>query len=398
MRAVLYFTKRYLFTKGNFNVVNVISLVSVFGISIITMSTIIVMSIFNGLDDTIKSMYNSFDSSIKIEPLKGKTFYLSDDDLNKISNVEGVLSFTKVIENTVIISHDNQRAHATIKGVDSSYLSMTNLESLYFDGNLTLGDSQSYKGLLGYGLAHRLGWHLNTSGFTIFAPDRNSTSKTEKALNSKRLFIAGVFSVTPDYDEKFLIAPISFTKELFAYDNGEITALELNIKDGYTESVVKESLLSSLNHSFKVSTRYQKNELLYQSSKNEKIIATIMAYFILFLAGFTLLAAISMLVIDKEKEILTLKSLGASNQMISSIFFYTGFIINMIGVFTGVILGVVIVYIQDSFGIVKLSGMITDHYPVKLNYSDVLFVMIFSTVLGLIASKIPVKYLVKKHL
>lgn len=398
MRTILYFSKRYLFAKGDFNIVNVISLVSVFGIAIITMSLIIVMSIFNGLDDTIKSMYNSFDSAIKIEAKNGKTFYFDSVEVKKLYSIRGVQNHTKVIENTVVISHDNQSLPATIKGVDESFLKISNLQSLYFNGKLTLGDQYSYKGLIGYDLSRKLGWHLNNFGFDILAPNRESSGRGIKALNKKRLFISGEFSVSPDYDSKYLIAPRYFVQNLFGYYPDEITSVEVSLMDGISESEIKILVKELFKDKYKITTRYEKNQLLFQSSNTEKVLTTSMIYFILLLAAFTLLASLSMLVIDKQKEVITLKSLGATDKLISSIFFYTGFIINTLGVFIGLLLGVCLVLLQDYFGIVKLSGMITDHYPVKLLLKDVVYIVLFNSILGVIISKIPVKYLVKKHL
>lgn len=362
------------------------------------MALIVVMSIFNGLDETIKSMYNSFDSAIKIEAKNGKTFYFDSTEVFKLHSVKGVKYYTKVIENTVVISHDNQTLPATIKGVDSSFLKISNLKSLYFNGQLTLGDDYVYKGLIGYDLSRKLSWHLNNYGFDILAPNRESNGRGLSALNKKRLFITGEFSVSPDYDSKYLIAPRNFVQELFGYHVDEITAVEVSLNNGFTESEVKTSLLYLFKDKYKITTRFEKNQLLFQSSNTEKILTTSMIYFILLLAAFTLLASLSMLVIDKQKEVITLKSLGATDKLISSIFFYTGFIINSLGVFIGVVLGVCLVLIQDYFGIVKLSGMITDHYPVKLQVLDVLYVILFTSILGVIISKLPVKYLVKKHL
>ncbi len=398
MRSILFFSKRYLFAKGDFNIVNVISLVSVFGIAIITMALVVVMSIFNGLDEAIKSMYNSFDSAIKIEAKKGKTFYFDDADIKKLYSLDGVGLHTKVIENMVVVFNQDESSPAIIKGVDNSFLKMSNLQSLYFNGEHSLGDDYVYKGLIGYGLSRTLKWHLNNHRFNILAPNRESSSRGVKALNKKRLLISGEFSVSPEYDSKYLIAPRFFVQELFGYNDNEITSVEVSIKKGFNESQVKSSMMSLFGDRYKITTRIEKNQLLFQSSNTEKKLTTAMVYFILLLAAFTLLASLSMLVIDKQNEILTLKSLGATNKVIASIFFYTGFITNTIGVFVGVVLGMVLVFIQDSFGLVKLSGMVTDHYPVKLLYSDVLYIVLFTSILGVIISKIPVKYLVKNHL
>lgn len=371
------------------------------GIGIGTLAIIVVLSAFNGLDDLVKSMYGDFEPDLEITPAKGKTFSTDSISLIDVITHPAIDNYARNIEETVMFKVDQKQTFAKIKGVDTSFFSMCKLDSSIWKGQMFVGSDQGTNYVIpGYFIADDLGilYSYHYDRMVMYAP--NKKVKRLQASNgfvTQVAMMSGIFSINADYDSKYVLASYDFASEMLQSPN-RVTSILLNVKKGYKGSEVKEELKAIIGSEYVVKTKYEQNELLYKTNETEKYATFLILSFILVIASFNILGSLSMLMLDKKEDIYTLRAMGSTKDQIKKIFLIEGWMISILGGTLGLILGVILILVQQQFGIIPAEGIIVDSYPVSLRFSDILLVIITVWLLGLVAAYIPTKILSKRIL
>lgn len=402
MKLPLYIAWRYLKSKKSHNVINIISGISVAGITIGTMALIVVLSVFNGFESLVISLFNSFDPPVKVSPAIGKTFDSTAYPWKEIAAIPGIKTQTAVIEDKALLRYGTAQYLATLKGVDSSYLGWTGLDSMMTAGSLLLAYNNHPLAVVGQGVAYYLGIDPDDYNrlIEVYAPRRSGsvTARPDQAFNRMDIRPAGIFSIQQDFDSKYVIVPIGFTRELFDYSK-ELTAVEIALNPGTGIETVQDQIRRILGPAYEVKNRFEQQEILYRIMHSEKWAIYLILTFILLIATFNVIGSLSMLILDKKKDIAILHSLGADNRLIRRIFLTEGTLVSLSGAVTGLILGAVICLIQQQFGLIKINAeggsFLISAYPVRMQATDFLFVFLTVSAIGILAAWIPVRNLGK---
>lgn len=403
MNLPMFVARRYLFAKKSNNAINIISGISVIGVMIGTMALVIVLSVFNGFDNLVKSLFNSFDPDLRISLVEGKTFIPAHDQLERLGATPGVAAFTKVIEENALIRYGEKQLPATIKGVDNNYLKVSGLDSMVVEGEFSLIKDRTNFAVIGEGVAYYLSVGLNfVNPLTVYMPKKTEgySINPEEAFNVYNIHPSGIFSIEQDYDQKYIIVPYRFAAKLLN-DSLSYSSIEVKFKAGVSKDEVQKNVQKIFGRDFSVKNRYQQKEIFYKIMKYEKWFIFFILSFILMIASFNIIGSLSMLIIEKKRDIATFQSLGADNKLIRRIFLNEGLMISLFGAIVGVLLGILVCWIQMRFGIIKLSGsgsFIIDAYPVAIQFSDLFFAFITVIAIGLFAAWYPVKLIVSKYL
>jgi len=402
MKLSLYIAKRYLFAKKSRNAINVISGISVAGVTVGTMALITVLSVFNGLETMVKGIFNTSDPEIKIAPVKGKVFIPDTKTLEKLGSINGVEAWAEVLEENALLKYEDQQFIATIKGVSDNYKAVTELDTAMWDGEFKLRDENRMYAVAGLGVANYLGMRLNfVSPLCVYIPRRTASINVnpETAFVRKYISFSGIFAVEQEFDSKYIFTPIDFLRDLLEYKN-EVSSVEVKLKTGADGKKVQKSIEELFGSNFKVQNRYQQQELFYRVMKAERLAIFVILTFILIIASFNIIGSLTMLIIEKEHDIEILKSLGANNSLIKKIFIFEGWLISFLGVVAGLALGFFVCFIQQHYGIIKLSGdsLLIDTYPVEMRISDFLIVGATVMTIGYWAAWYPVRYLSHRYL
>ena len=403
MKLSYYIAKRYLFAKKSRNAINVISSVSVAGVAVGTMALIIILSVFNGLETMVRSIFNTFDPDIKISRAEGKTFSPDSAQLKLLAHVEGVSSYSLTLEENALLKYGDRQYIATIKGVDDNYPSVSAIDSAMFEGAFTLkSDKGRPYAIPGIGVAQYLGMRINfVTPLNIYVPrkDGGKNLNAENAFNKRYISPSGIFEVEKEYDSKYVYVPLDFARDLTGSENG-VTAVEVKFRKDAEPSDVQKKIEGIYGKGFSVRNRYEQQEIFYKVMKSERLAIFFILTLILVIASFNVIGSLTMLIIEKERDIGILKSLGADNNLIRKIFIFEGWLISIIGALAGIILGYIICWLQQTFGIIRLNSesLIMDSYPVVMKLRD--FIIVPSTVLliGYWAAWYPVRFLTKKFL
>ena len=396
MNVSFYIAKRYLFAKKRRNAVNIISWISVISVAIGSSALVIVLSAFNGLEQLVESLFESFDPDIRIEATQGKVFDPSNIPFNEINKMEGIADYTKVLEEISGIRHQEQEVIATLKGVEASFLETSKLSEKIVDGQAILTKDEHNYALIGYGLATELRLNTATTApiLTLFSPKRKVLSSIDPSqlVYSAKISPSGIFYISPEFDYTYCVLPLSFLQNMLDYQN-QISAIEMKVKDESEIEKIAANLSVLLGENFSVRNRYEFNELIYKTNKTEKWITFLILIFILIIASFNILSSLSMLIIEKKKDLFTLKSLGLKQQSIKNIFFTEGLLINLLGALVGILFGVVICLLQKHLGIVPLEGGIVEYYPVEIEWLEIVYIAFTVIIIGLLTSWYPVRKL-----
>lgn len=399
-----YIARRYLLGKKSQNAINIISGISVLGIATGTMALVIVLSVFNGFDSVVKSLYNTFDPDIQISSTVGKTFTPDPATLNSLRSIPGVFAVSEVLEENVLLLYRDRQHIATIKGVDDSFKDVSGLDSMIIDGEMKLKDQNRAYAVVGQGVAYNLGIGLSFINplyiYTIDRTARINMSQPEESIRRDYIYPSGIFAIEQEFDSKYIICPIEYARKLLSY-NDELTYLEIKLDPRFPGGEIQKEIIALMGEGFQVKNREQQNELFYKVMKSEKWAIFLILTFILIIASFNIIGSLSMLIIDKKKDILTLRNMGAGNRLIKRIFLMEGWLISVIGSVTGIFLGTAISWIQQRFGVIKLSGsgsFIIDAYPVQIEAFDICLVWVTVLFIGLIAARYPVQQISKKYL
>ncbi len=403
MKLPLFIAKRYLIAKKSQNVINIISAISVLGMATGTMALIVILSVFNGFDSLIKSLFSVFDPQLEISLVEGKTFVAEGDPrFEEVKNHPGVIHFTAVLEENALLMYGERQHIATMKGVDEKYRERSGLDRMLVQGDFMLTDDKNNDyAILGRGVANVLSVGLTfLTPLEIYIPSRTAgiTMIPEQAFNRRLIYPSAIFSVEQEFDMSYAIVPISFAREILEYQN-EVSAIELSLADNFRESAVQEEIQEILGEEFQVLNRYQQHEWLYKVMETEKWAIFLILSFILLVASFNIIGSLTMLIIEKKKDIAVLKSMGAGEGLIRRIFFLEGWMISAVGAVVGLLLGFLICLLQMEFGIVKLYGtgvFIIDAYPVEMQLHDFIYVFGAVLLIGFFAAVVPVRYITRR--
>jgi lipoprotein-releasing system permease protein len=403
VKLSLYIARRYLFAKKSRNAINVISAVSVAGVAVGTMALIIILSVFNGLETLVTAIFNTFDPDIKITAAEGKTFVPDTSKLRLLTHVDGVSCYSLTIEENALLEYEGRQFIATIKGVDENYVNVTGIDSNMWEGDFVLrAESGRPHAVIGIGIAQYLGLRINfVQPLWIYVPSKTSgnTLNQEEAFNNDYIFPSGLFQIEQDYDSKYVYLPLEFARSLIENENG-VSSIEIKFSGTADEKSVQKNVSGIFGAGFVIQNKYEQQEIFYKVMRSERLAIFFILTLILIIASFNIIGSLTMLIIEKERDIEILKSLGADNSLIRKIFIFEGWLISIIGAFSGLLLGFIICWLQQTYGFVKLQGetLIMDSYPVVMNLLD--FIIVPGTVLmiGFWAAWYPVRYLTKKYL
>jgi lipoprotein-releasing system permease protein len=402
MNLPFYIARRYLLAKKSQNAINIISIISVAGVAVGTMALITVLSVFNGFDSIIKSLYNSFDPEIKISLAEGKTFDPADHPFERVREHRAVLHFSEILEENVLLRYGDRQHIATIKGVDEQFHLVTGVDTMIVDGSYALWEKQRPMAIVGIGIAYHLAIGLNfLNPINIYVIRRtgNISMNPERAINRKFIFPSGIFSIEQQINSKYLLVPIEFARDLLQYPT-EVTAIALDIDNGQDQLAVQEEIQSLLGDTFRVQNRNEQNELFYRIMRSEKWAIFFILSFILVIASFNIIGSLTMLILDKRKDINTLDSLGANAALIKRIFLLEGWLISLSGAVIGLVLGSLLSWLQAEYGLIKLSSsgsFIIDAYPVVFRWLDVVKVFFTVLAIGFLAAWLPVRYIARRY-
>lgn len=403
MKLSVYIAKRYLFAKKSRNAINVISAISVAGVTVGALALITILSVFNGLEDMVKGIFNTSDPEIRISPAKGKVFSPDTLLLAKLSAIDGVEVWSETLEENALLKYEEQQYIATVRGVGPGYAAVTDLDTAMWDGDFILkADNGRPYAIAGLGVANMLGMRLNfVSPLAVFVPDRNASLSLnpDYAFTHKYIFLSGIFMVEQEFDSRYVYMPVDFVRELLGYKD-EISTIDIRLTPGADVARTQKAIRELFGREYLVQNRYEQQEIFYKVMKAERLAIFVILTFILIIASFNIIGSLTMLIIEKKRDIDILKSLGADNQLIRRIFIYEGWMISFIGTAIGLIIGFLICAAQQQFGIVKLAGesLLIDAYPVRMKPTDFLIVAVTVLTIGYWAAWYPVRYLSRKYL
>jgi len=384
--------RRYLYGKKSANSINIITGISIFGISIGTAALILILSVFNGLEGLLSGLFNAFNPDLKVLPYEGKFYEVTEDLYTKLIEIDGVNSIARTIEEVALIEYKGSKEIGVIKGVDENYIDVTGLDSLIVNGKYLLQNNQIHYAIVGHGLRNKLTLSVEDrlSPLTIYMPQKKKKI-LGKEFKSKDVYPAGIFSVKSETDYNYLITNMQFVSNLLDQKNN-VSALEVKLDDSADELLVRNKIISILGDGFIIKNRYEQDEAYMKVMAIEKWFSFLIIGLTMILIAFNLVGALWMIVLEKQKDIAVLKSMGYTNKNIRLIFLSLGLLISLIGIVIGFVIALVFYYIQKEYGAIGFTeGFLIDAYPVKLKITD--FIITTSTVLliGFLASLLPAK-------
>lgn len=408
MNFPFFIARRYLFSKKSTHAINVISAISVVGVAVATMALVVTLSVFNGFHDMVASFFTSFDPQLKIIPVQGKTMAADNPGLTKIKALPQIEVAMETVEDQALAVYHGRQAMVTIKGVEDSFSQLTHInEILLGDGQFELHAADMFYGIPGIRLAEQLGTGFKyEEPMQIYAPRREgqlNMANPMDGLVADELYSPGVvFNVKQSrYDKNYILTDIAFARRVFE-QQGMVSALELRLKPGSNFESVKSEIKQIVGDECYVRDRFEQQDDTFKIMKIEKLIAYIFLTFILVVACFNIIGSLSMLIIDKKDDVMTLRNLGASDKQITRIFLFEGRLISALGAIIGIILGLVLCWAQQTFGLVKLGSssgsFIINAYPVSVHPEDIILIFLTVLIVGFLAVWYPVRYFSRRLL
>ena len=393
MNLPLFIAKRYLFAKKSHNVINTISLISAVGIAIGTTALVVVLSVYNGFEGLVKDIYSTYESDLVISPAKGKFFSPNGEHFDRIRNDERVHSLSEVLEENAFVTYARKESIATIKGVDSVYLSNPKIHESIIEGEFALKVKGVDHAIVGRGLARDLGLRTRfLDPLIIYYPRRGeevSVINPMASLSREILFPSGIVAADQSIDKRYIFLSIEKARSLLGSPD-EVSSLEIIAQEGADVSSLQKDIRSWLGDGFIVKNRFQQNETVYKMMTYEKVAIYMILLFIIVVVSCNVLSSLTMLIIEKEDDIRTLSSMGAPKSMIRRIFVLEGWLVTFIGMVCGLVLGVVLCVIQQQFGIIKMpDSFIVSSYPVVINGVDILITFVGVSLVGFSITSLP---------
>lgn len=387
MKFPFYIAKRYLFSKSSNNAINIITKIASIGVVVGSLSLFLVLSVFSGLKSFSTNFLNATDPNIRITAAKGKSFDSNDRILNTISNTEGVIAYSKVLEERAFFKHKKKEQIAYIKGVDSNYTKVVRIDSLIYSGRWI--NFSKNTALVGNGIANNLSIGTLNYGDPLSVlvpkPGKNYIASANKAFRTINVQAVGVFSISEELDHRYVFTPLSVSQKLLNYSENRISAIEIKTKPNTAIDVINE-LKEKLGDDFKFESRKEMNSVFYKILNTEKLVAYLIFTLVLVIAIFNVIGSMIMMIIDKKSNIKTLYNIGASIDEIKKIFVFQGFLLTFGGLIIGVSIGVLLIYVQNKFQLFMITYSIP--YPIEFKFSNLIVVCITITLLGYIAARI----------
>ena len=410
MNFPFYIARRYLFSKKSHHAINVISGVSVCGVALATLAMVCTLSVFNGFQDLVATMFTAFDPEIKITAANGKVFDSQDERIQLLRDLPEIEVFSESLEDNAMVQYKGRQAMVVIKGIEDNFNQLTAIDSiLYGRGEWILRDEVVDYAVPGIELVSVLGTGIRfLDPLEVYAPKRGAkinVANPSTSFESSYLHSSGlVFAVNQQkYDASYILTSLSFARDLFQYDT-EVSSIELRLVADADIKEVKKDIKRMLGNDFLVQDRYEQQADTYRIMEVEKLISYVFLSFILLIACFNVIGSLSMLIIDKRNDVVTLRNLGADDQLVSRVFLFEGYMITFFGALIGVGLGLILCFIQQEFGIIPLGSgdsagaFVVDAYPVSVYAIDVILVLITVLVTGFLSVFFPVRYLTRRLL
>ena len=401
MNFPFFIARRYLFSKKSTHAINVISLISVLGVAVATMALVVVLSGFNGFSDLVASFFTNFDPQLKIEAAKGKAMKANDPLLIKVKHLPEIEVATECIEDQALAVYHDKQAMVTVKGVQENFDSLTHISNiLYGDGDFTLQVANLQYGILGIRLAQDLGTGVTWPDYLqIYAPQRegqyDASDPTNAFVKDSLVSPGALFQVKQmKYDKGYIITSLAFARHIFNRQ-GEITSLELRMKPGVDIDNTKKEIQNLLGDKYKVLDRYEQQADTFNIMRIEKLFA-----YIFMVACFNIIGSLSMLIIDKKNDVITLRNLGATDGQIRRIFLFEGRMISVAGAIIGIALGLLLCWLQQTYGLVQLGdqagNFVVNAYPISVHPEDIIVIFITVILVGWLSVWYPVRYMSRK--
>lgn len=395
----LTFAWRYFKAKKSANAINIIAWVTTGVIAFATACQILVLSVFNGFEDLVKSLYSSFYTDIKVIPEQGKTFVLNTEQIKSIQGTAGVQAVSLIAEEKALLQNDEQQTVIYLKGVDSNYEKVSGLPDKIVLGKFETGTVNEPGLIVGFGIQNAAAISVNDklapSVVTLILPKKGKVSVSDpmQSLSEGNAKATGVFLIQQDFDNKYALTNIDFVKQQMGFGNDEYSACEIKLNDADQVDLIKQQLGKLLGKQYKVQSKYEQNASLYNTMRMEKWAIYALFSLILFVSAFTMIGSLTMLVLEKQKDISILQGMGASNKMILKIFLSEGLLLGAIGSVIGILLALLICFLQVKFHLIKLAGgsFLIDYFPVKLQLTDFILVAVTAGVIAFFASWFPAR-------
>ncbi|MBQ8889708.1 MAG: FtsX-like permease family protein [Bacteroidaceae bacterium] len=410
MNFPFYIAKRYLFSKKSHNAINVISGVSVCGVALATLALVCTLSVFNGFQELVATFFTAFDPELKITAVNGKVFDAQDKRIQALRQLPEIEVFSESLEDNAMVQYNGKQAMVVIKGIEENFSQLTAIDSILFGrGDMVLYDEVVDYAIPGVELTSILGTGIRfLDPLEVFAPKRGSQinmANPASSFQSAYLHSSGlVFAVNQQkYDASYILTSLQFARNLFQYDT-EVSSIELKLVPGSNVKKTIGKINELLGDEFLVRDRYQQQEDTFRIMEVEKLISYLFLSFILLVACFNVIGSLSMLILEKRADVITLRGLGADNQTISRIFIFEGCLISFMGALVGIVLGLVLCYIQQEFGVISLGSgatagaFVVDAYPVSVHWQDILLILGTVLAVGFFSVLYPVKYLSRRLL
>ena len=395
MNLPFVFAWRYFKAKKSTNAINIISWISVGAIVIGTAALILMLGVFNGLEGLVKSLYSSFYSEINISAIRGKTITVTNEQLQKLKGLSGIKNYSLVAEEKGLLQNGNYQSVVLLKGVDENYRYVTGVADHLIRGAYDLGTPDDPRLILGAGVENAVGVQTdrNLLALMIYLPKKNSSELIDPLQNISEDSIntAGTFVIQQDFDNKYAITNLDFVKTMLGFGADQYSAIEISLKSASSADDIKRDLQKIFGTVYKVETRYEQNQSLYSIMRAEKWVIYAVLVLIMVIFSFTLVSSLTMLVIEKEKDVSVLHALGGNKNFIQRIFLSAGLLITFIGAGSGILLALLIAWLQINYKLIPLSGesFLIDYYPVTLKIGDLVLVAVTVIIVALLASWIP---------
>ena len=408
MNFPFFVARRYLFSKKSTHAINVISAISVIGVAVATVALVVTLSVFNGFHDLVASFFTQMDPQLKVVPVMGKTAPVDDPILTKIRQLPEIEVATECLEDQALAVYGDRQMMVKLKGVDDNFDQLTHIrEILEGDGTFELHAADMNYGIPGLGIAYQMGLgYTYQQPLKIYAPRRegqlNMADPTDGFVEDELYSPGVVFCMKQGkYDKNYILTSLAFARHLFQQD-GQLSSLELRLKPGSSFDRVKTEMKSLAGTKYQVLDRYEQQDDTFRIMKVEKLIAYIFLTFILMIACFNIIGSLSMLIIDKRSDVQTLRNLGATESQISRIFLFEGRMISVVGAVIGIVVGLLLCWLQQQFGFVRLGSsegsFVVDAYPVSVHPWDIVLIFLTVIAVGFLSVWYPVRYFARRLL
>lgn len=377
------------------------SMICMLVVAVVTMAMVVVLSAFNGIDKLIDQRYSYFDADISVLPLNNKVIHTDSIPLKTIAGLEGIRSVNEVIEERVFAQYEGNQRIVKLKGVDPGFVTRIGMDTMMVAGQANLEMEGAPSALVGIGVKYDLDLRLfeqifNPLRLSALIRGKNLRTDLQGALNRMPIPVAGIFSINIDFDSDYVLVPFDYASSLLEYQN-EFSKLDLRLQPDANPVDVKKTIQQLLGDQYRVETRQEKNGLIYKTNRTEKWATFLIMGFIMLIATFNIIAALTLLINEKRNDIRILSGMGATAATIKRIFFIEGALINLLGAAFGVALGFVFVYLQQTYGIIRLEGGLVDYYPVEINSPDLIAIFALVLVCGVISSIVPVQIFTRRY-